>query len=226
MFKKLLRACGYDLRRRRWTPTHLARLIDARTVVDVGVAFGTWELYRAFPQAHFLLVEPLRDYEPDLQKIAAQYRCDIVYKALGEAEERREINVDPHILTRSSLHERTALTCTGSPLETREIEVTTLDKLLECHPNLERPLLLKIDTEGFELNVIRGGEQFLQHTDVVIAEVSIAERFAGSYAFAEFIAAMDERGFAVHDVLRLSYRRDGAGAQMADIAFVPRARLT
>ena len=50
--KKLVRACGFDVRRRRWTPQHFARLIDARTVVDIGVAFGTWELYRAFPDAH------------------------------------------------------------------------------------------------------------------------------------------------------------------------------
>ena len=36
---------------------------------------------------------------------------------------------------------------------------------------------------------------------------------------------MAEEGFDVHDFLRLSYRRDGAGTQMADIAFVNRDRL-
>jgi FkbM family methyltransferase len=225
VLKKLIRACGYDVRRRRWTPQHLAQLLSARTVVDVGVAFGTWELYRAFPEARFLLIEPLRDYASDLERIAEQYRCDIVYKALGEVEERRKIHVDPQILTRSSLHERTELTRTGSTLQEREIEVTTLDSLLDSYPDLEGPLLLKIDTEGYELNVIRGGDAFLQRTDVVIAEVSVAERFSGSYAFAEFIAAMDERGFSVHDFLRLSYRRDGTGAQLADIAFINRARM-
>lgn len=141
MLKKLLRDCGYEMRRRRWTPQHLAQLVEARTVVDVGVAFGTWELYRAFPNAHFFLVEPLHDYEPELQKIARQYRSEIVYKALGEVEEHREIHVDPRILTRSSLHERTELTRTGSTLEKREIEVTTLDRLLESHPGMEGPLL-------------------------------------------------------------------------------------
>ena len=68
----------------------------------------------------------------------------------------------------------------GSALEKREIEVTTLDKFLESHPGLKRPLLLKIDTEGYELNVIRGGAAFLRQTDVVIAEVSVAERLSGS----------------------------------------------
>ena len=117
------------------------------------------------------------------------------------------------------------LTRTGSALKKREIEVTTLDTLLESHPGLERPLLLKIDTEGYELNVIRGGAAFLRQTDVVIAEVSVAERFSGSYDFAEFITAMGEHGFDVHDFLHLSYRCDNTGTQLADIAFVNRAKL-
>ena len=50
--KKLVRARGFDVRRRRWAPQHLARLVDPCTVMDIGVAFGTWELYRAFPDAH------------------------------------------------------------------------------------------------------------------------------------------------------------------------------
>jgi|TARA_B110000495_G_C22825802_1_gene481909 FkbM family methyltransferase len=219
VFKKLLRGLGYDLRHRRWTPTHLAGLVNARTVIDVGVGFGTWELYRAFPKARFLLVEPLRDYEEHLEHIAAQYRCDIVYKALGATEQECEIHVDPSILTRSSLHARTKLTDTGSSLETRRIEMTTLDSLSEVYADLEGPILLKIDTEGYELEVIKGGDEFLRRIDVVIAEVSVAPRFEGAYGFAELIAAMDQRGFEVFDFLRLSYVRGGAGTQFADIAF-------
>ena len=74
------------------------------------------------------------------------------------------------------------------------IEVTTLDRLLDSHPDLEGPLLLKVDTEGYQLDVICGGTAFLRRVDV-------------------------------HDFLLLSYRRDGAGTQMADIAFINRDRL-
>ena len=68
--------------------------------------------------------------------------------------------------------------------------------------------MLKVDMEGYELNVIRGRAAFLRRTDVVIAEVSFAERFSGSYSFAEFIAAMKEKVFYVFDLLRLRCRRD------------------
>ncbi len=223
MFKKLLRKFGYDLRHRRWTPAHLAELVAARTVVDVGVAFGTWELYRAFPEARFLLVEPLRDYAEHIERIAGQYRCDIIYKALGEREQECEIHVDPRMLTRSSLHARTELTDSGSSLELRRIEMATLDSLLDVYGDLEGPILLKIDTEGHELEVINGGGDFLRRVDVVVAEVSVAPRFEGAYSFSEFIAAMDRRGFEVCDFLRMSYMRGAAGTQFADIAFKRKA---
>ena len=60
---------------------------------------------------------------------------------------------------------------------------------------------------------------------MVIAEVFVAERFSGSYVFAEFIGTMAEEGFDVHDFLRLSYRCGGTGTQMVNIVFVNRNRL-
>jgi hypothetical protein len=123
-------------------------------------------------------------------------------------------------LTRTSFQERTALTATGARLEKRRIEVTTLDRLLELNPGLEAPMLLKIDTEGHELEVIRGGERFLERTEVVIAEVSIAERFREGYSFAELVGELDRRGFVAFDFLRVSYLPGGkAGARMADVVF-------
>ncbi len=39
-----------------------ARGLRPGTLIDVGVAHGTPELYAAFPDARLLLVEPLADY--------------------------------------------------------------------------------------------------------------------------------------------------------------------
>lgn len=54
---------------------HIAKLtrkigFEPLTVIDVGAAGGTYELYRAFPKAKFLLVEPLKEYESDMKKYA------------------------------------------------------------------------------------------------------------------------------------------------------------
>ena len=217
--KRLAHALGFEVKKWRWSPSYLARLARPGTVVDVGAGYGTPELHRAFPGAHFCLVEPVEEYAPYLEKLARTCDCCIHYRAVGSRAGALEIQVDPHILTRTSFAARTDLTSTGASLRSRQVEVVTLDQLRAEHHQLPGPILLKIDTEGFELEVIKGGDRFLQETATVIAEVSIGPRFVGGYCFEELVRAMDERGFAVHDILRVSYVRGGTGARFADIVF-------
>jgi len=94
----------------------------------------------------------------------------------------------------SSFLARTDRTSSGKQVEKREVAVKTLDTLMEEY-GFEPPFGLKIDTEGFEDQVVRGATNFLRRTQFVIAEVSVAERFLESYTFAEFTELMDENDF-------------------------------
>ena len=113
--------------------------------------------------------------------------------------------MEPKRKYKSSLQERTALTSTGQPVEKREIPVTTLDLLVE-EQKLQPPFGLKIDTEGFELEVIHGAAKFWRETQFVIAEVSLVERFVGGYSFSEFTEAMTKNGFFLWDILNTHER--------------------
>ncbi len=131
----------------------------------------------------------------------------------------REINVDTGDLQKTSFSERSGLTKTGHTLKQREIEVTTLDSILKENPRLATPVLLKIDTEGHELEVLKGATELLKMTDVVIAEVSVAERFTNSYKFSDLILFMKEHGFEVFDFLTLNYSEGFPGVKFTDILF-------
>ena len=102
-----------------------------------------------------------------------------------EKKQKSKILVDISDLEYTSFLERSNLTKTGSRLESRTVEITTLDDL-KSELSLEPPYGLKIDTEGFELEVIKGGSNFLKETQFVIVEVSILKRFYDSYSFEEF----------------------------------------
>ena len=125
----------------------------------------------------------------------------------------------------SSFLARTDLTSTGKQVEKREVGVKTLDTLMEEY-GLEPPFGLKIDTEGFEDQVIRGATNFLRRTEFVIAEVSVAERFVDSYTFAEFTELMDENDFFLWDVLGVSGVRlkPPLLSNTLDVAFVRRSK--
>jgi len=203
-----------------WAPENLAKPgLDPRTVVDIGVGPGTPQLYAAFPQAHHFLVEPLAEFEPELQEILRTYRGGYCLTAVGAEAGTARIHVEPDQPTKSSIHSRTALTTTGSEVEPRTIPVATLDQLARDH-DLRPPYGLKIDTEGFELQVIRGATRFLEEAQFVIAEVSVSRRFEGSYDFAEFIAAMAERRFRLCDVLAAPRNRR-AETMFVDAMFRP-----
>jgi FkbM family methyltransferase len=197
----------------------LARLGDPRTLVDVGAGHGTPELYRAFPRAELILLEPLVEFERDLRHICQkQGRGRYVLAAAGARKGRSEIWIDPSRLQSSSFFTRTTLTKSSAELQQRTVDVTTLDDLL-AEQSFQEPFGLKIDTEGFELDVIKGASNFLKSTAFVIAEVSILKRFEGSYRFEEFIEGMMRHGFHVFDILNV-VRPDPRGTRYADIAFL------
>ncbi len=102
LINNALRKCGYQITRvkrrtefqRGFNQSYLSRICQPRTVIDVGVGYGTPALYQAYPTAKFVLVEPLRDYEAAINQIARQYECAVYYKGVSNTEGVKEINVD------------------------------------------------------------------------------------------------------------------------------------
>ncbi len=101
----------------------------------------------------------------------------------------------------------------------RTVPAITLDQI--CQEKCTKgPYLIKIDTQGSELDVLRGAENVIQETKFVITEVSFFQFFAGGPQFYDCVKFMKERGFVCYDMFDLSYRPlDGAMSQV-DLAFV------
>ncbi len=224
LIRSLLKQLGYRLEsasRHGWTPDYLARICQAASIIDVGAATGTPTLYAAFPEADLYLFDPLTDYQKALEQLRkSRANVNIYYQAVGAENGRTEIQVDLNRLERSSIYERSSLTRRNGKTERRTIEQTTLDTFFAGHPAIRRPILLKIDTEGHELEVIRGAPKFLRHVDTVIAEVSVAKRFERSYRFEDLFFAMHENDFVLVDILHIAYRAQAhVGAVFMDAVF-------
>jgi FkbM family methyltransferase len=196
-----------------WQPRNLRRPeFDPATLVDVGVASGTHNLYFAYPNAYRVLIEPLEEFEGDLRGLTEKAKSGGEYHimALGAESKEIEMYVDHDMMEASSI---LASDWRAPPPDRRVIPMTTLDELLE-QQGWTPPFGLKIDTEGFEYDVVRGAEKFLRDTQFVIAEVNVSKRFDGSYTFAQFIQVMSENGFRLRDIL------DGAKAGDREILYI------
>ena len=67
------------------------------TVFDIGVAYGTYELYRAFPDAHYHLIDPTPESLHYMRLLERQLRCEVHQTALGDRNGKVEIEIRPDI---------------------------------------------------------------------------------------------------------------------------------
>ena len=181
-------------------------LVDAPdTVIDVGVAGGTPWLYRAFPKAQFLLVDPMPECEA---RVAAAFP-DLVFDfhpvALGAEAGSVELKIplvgeNAHASKASTLTRTDHFTPLVSDWETREVPVQRLDALAPTDGRLG----LKIDTEGAEATILRGATSMLARCDFVVLELSLRKRFTEVDPPSVCIDLLGKAGLELRDVLSLN----------------------
>ncbi|OQY46051.1 MAG: hypothetical protein B6242_08820 [Anaerolineaceae bacterium 4572_78] len=222
--KKIFNICGLEVYKKGIRRTNLAEValflskfnFKPQTVIDVGVADGTFELYDNFPNATHLLIEPLKEFVDDLEAITRNYKAQYILAAAGAKHGKIIMNVHP-ILTGSSIFNETEGTyADGIP---REVPVITIDNACR-ERHLNGPYLIKVDVQGAELVVLEGAQNVLSNTEVVILEVQLFEFLVGSPQFYDVVSHMREYGFVVYDIFGNYYRPlDGALAAV-DVVFV------
>lgn len=231
VIRKLFDALGYEIRRKQ-PPSHPVRGtmgevlrqlgglgLRPGTVIDAGVAKETPELYEAFPESALLLIEPLKEFEPALQKICASRNAHYVLAAAGEAAGTAILNVHPDQYGSSLLTEVEGAAVDGVP---REVPLVTLDDVC-TEKKLAGPYLIKVDVQGAELRVLAGATRILESTEVVILETSLFGFTVGGPQLFDVVKRMKELGFVAYDLYGLHYRPlDGALAQI-DLVFVREA---
>jgi FkbM family methyltransferase len=195
---------------------HLRQVgLKPRTITDVGVAFGTPELYDVFPEPTYLLVEPIAEFEPAIKTLLTkQIRGSYVIAAAGAKSGTMSVSFRGEA---SSFYRD--VDRSDSDAQLREIPVTTLDDLC-AQRTLNGPYLIKVDVQGAELEVLAGATAILPDTEGVILEVSLFQLLDGIPEFAEVVETMGEYGFATYDLFEGLARPADAALAQIDMAFV------
>jgi FkbM family methyltransferase len=189
------------------------------SVVDVGAAYGTFarECNEVFPEAAYVLVEPLEEYEEILRStVRSLQRGEYILAAAGRQVGQTTIHVHPDLVGSSLYLEGEGSLVNGFQ---RQVPVITLDSLLE-EGNLQIPILLKMDVQGAELDGLAGGEKMLTSTEYAVIETSLFGFFKGGPQLYDIIDFMKSRDFVPYDITGLQYRPLDNALSQVDIAFV------
>lgn len=186
------------------------------TIIDVGAYTGGWtsKVIEYFPQAKFIMCEAQPGKKTNLEKLKARYPTQIEYHIglLGSIEKE---NVPYYLMeTGSSVLEEN----TDYDRELVQLPMHTLDNVIDKN-KLVTPCFLKLDVQGYEIEVLKGAKTLLSEVDIVLLEVSILEYNKGAPLIAEILSFMDSTGFSVFDITDLKRTSNEHALFQADIFF-------
>jgi FkbM family methyltransferase len=173
---------------------------DYRTVIDVGANKGQFALYSRvrFPEADVYSLEPLSDPRRRMARLfAGNDLVHVIAAAAGSAPSTARINVSRADDSSSLLPVTSRQTERFPGTDTvgyKEVEVRTLDEIFEP-VQLARPVLLKLDVQGFELEALRGAGQVMASVDTVLTECSFVPFYEGQALFEDVQEFLHQHGF-------------------------------
>lgn len=193
------------------------RGFSPRTIFDVGANRGSWarEARSIWPRASLVLFEPNETLQQSLNSVAQELSARVVPELIG-ATSGEVVNfnrmTDEHSTGSSVLSERSSVP--------RIVEKRSLKTLDDYQEALEEPALLKMDVQGYELEVLRGAEQCLQLVEAVLMEVALIETIEGAPLLREILNFMEDRGFVAHDIAEMHRRPLDNALSQIDLIFL------
>lgn len=191
-----------------------ARGFNPGTVIDVGVHYGTSELQDGFPDAYHVLIEPLQELEQRMKALLNKRQGE--YHMVACSSQPGEMDIFVPEATAGA----TLITVPGDA-RNRKIPIETLDRLCAGR-ELAGPILLKTDTQGYDLDVIKGGKALLKEIEVVVMEVNMFHPRGKPELpdFGEIVCWMRDHGFSVYDIISYQQRPFDGALGYVDLAFV------
>lgn len=185
-------------------------------LIDIGAFRGGWTRMARdiFSDPPALMVEPQGKLIPSLQEFAATERGVSLAHALLAADAGRDVAFN-EMGTGSSMFAEAS----DAPRTVHRMTTTTLDAVAADALPDARELFLKIDVQGAELEVLRGGTATLARAALVQLETALLPYNAGAPLLPEVTAWMAERGWLPIEVSGFSRPR-GELAQI-DLLFAP-----
>lgn len=197
MGAQLVRYPDYDLKRRM----NLLNHFKVNKIFDVGANVGNYaiKIRKLGFEGEIISFEPLTKAYKTLEKNAVKdLKWKTVNIGLGSRDEDAYINIAKNIDS-SSLLEMLPVHLNSAPQSSyigkEKISVHKIDTIIDAYYNKGDRILLKIDTQGFEKEVLEGALKSLPKIIGIQLEMSIIPLYDGGILYIEMIEFLKSKGF-------------------------------
>ena len=184
-------------------------------VYDVGACNGSWTRNvntNVLPNSKFYLFEANQHYLSDLIITGHSFFINIL------SDGREFVDFYPGCNTGDSYYKET--TTWYDAQKSVRMPCTTLDKLIE-EKNLPIPNLLKIDTQGSELDILSASKKLLGKTELILCEMPIIEYNSGAPNISEYLNFFRDHDYVPVELIE-THHAEGIVFQL-DFAFMLRS---
>jgi FkbM family methyltransferase len=169
---------------------------EPKFILDVGAYEGHWTLQvrKIFTNSRYLMFEAQHNKKSFLEKIKnthpnVEYFIGLLGSKVASDVEFYFMETGSSVLYENTNHNRTV----------EKLNMNTLDNLL-VNEKIEASCFLKIDVQGFELEVLSGAKHLLPNVDLVLLETSVLQYNEGSPLIHDVIRFMEELDFVIYDI--------------------------
>jgi FkbM family methyltransferase len=198
--------------------------LEINTIIDIGANIGEFTLIfsELFPNAKIHAFEPLPECFAQLEKRTKSFKNIYVYNiALGNKKEVKNI-FQSSWHPASSFKSMTIEHKKNYPKSAINTEIPVfVEKLDEVSFNsdIKNNIFIKIDVQGFEDEVIKGGILLFKKAKVIVIEVSFLDLYKDEPQFHGIYSLLSSLEFEYKGSLKQSMSKDKSFLQ-ADCVFV------
>jgi FkbM family methyltransferase len=183
-------------------------------ILDIGANVGQFhsKAKQMFPDSYIFSIEASTECEPELKQITENYYIGLLAKDNTDYTFYSRKN-DP-TSTGNSIYKELTHFFSDDQLDIIKKKGIKLDDLFEGDSEFD---LIKIDTQGSELDIIEGGINLCKKAKGILLEVSLTQYNENAPLYDDVISYMESIGFKKVEILDEAFNH---GSHQQDILFI------
>ncbi len=176
---------------------------DVQLILDIGANQGQYaESVLAQMSCRVISFEPLKkEYDIIKSKLNKYANWEVYNFGLGNKNEEIKINISENSFS-SSILNLNRDTINYDPkigyISSQNVEIKKLESIWDKLNISENKILIKIDTQGYEYNVIEGCSSVLKNVIGLQIEMSLVQLYEGEMLFEDLYKVVKDLGFELY----------------------------